>query len=225
MAKTKYENGKTSVWGKRKLGGYAGVKHTAKKIIDLIPDITKYNLYVEPFAGLGRTAEYVNIPMVLNDMGKLSNEYCRNKFPNAIVENMDFKETIIKYDNPNTIFVIDPPWRFDTYTETSYTVCDRTVLEYYQQVLNLVENMQGDWLILSSYDEHEQKGILKKSKWKCKEIQSDNKVIFGKYARTLVCSNLFSIRNFKECSICGADYTGMTYEQHEQRPFHQARFS
>jgi len=194
LAKTKYEDGKTSVWGLRKLGGYAGVKHTAKQIIDLIPDINKYTLYVEPFAGLGRTAEHIKIPMVLNDLGKLSNEYCKDKF-NAIVENMDFKETMMKYDSTTTIFIIDPPWRFDTYTETSYTVCDRTVIEYYQQILDIVCNIQGDWLILSSYDEHEQKGILRKSKWNCREVQSEKQVIFGKYARTLICSNIFGKDN------------------------------
>ena len=190
--KTKYDEGKTSVWGKRKLGGYAGVKHTAKQIIDLIPNIDKYTLYVEPFAGLGRTAEYIpsGMSLVLNDLGKLSNEYCKDKF-DCIVENMDFKETILKYDSPTTFFIIDPPWRFDTYTETSYTVCDRTVMEYYQQVLDVVENIHGDWFILSSFDEHEQRGILGKSKWGCREVQSENKVIFGKYARTMICSNLF----------------------------------
>ncbi len=191
--KTKYKDNESSVWGKRKLGGYAGVKHTAKQIINLIPETVwgKYNLYVEPFAGLGRTAEYIRIPMILNDLGNLSNEYCKEKFPNSIVENMDFKETIKKYDSFNTFFMIDPPWRFDTYTENNSTVCDRSVIEYYQQVLDLVDTIKGDWFILSSFDEHEQKGILRKSKWKCKEVQSDKKVIFGKYARTLVCSNLF----------------------------------
>jgi len=243
--KTEYNKGETSVWGKRKLGGYAGVKHTAKQIIDLIPDIDKYTLYVEPFAGLGRTAEYVNIPKVLNDLGELSNKYCKDKF-DCIVENMDFKETISKYDSPTTIFVIDPPWRFDTYTETSYTVCDRKVIEYYQQLLDIVDNIHGNWFILSSADEHEQKNILRNSKWGLKIVESDGKVIFGKKARTMVCSNIFdsdikdvlvteSIKTKgvakkvdKEihkdvCDVCGSTYTGMTYEQHESRPFHQDR--
>lgn len=219
--KTEYNKGETSVWGKRKLGGYAGVKHTAKQIIDLIPNINEYTLYVEPFAGLGRTAEYINIPKVLNDLGELSNEYCKDRFQ-CVVENMDFKETISKYDSSTTLFMIDPPWRLDTYTETSYTICDRTVIEYYQELLDIVDNIQGDWFILSSYDEHEQKGVLRKSKWNCKEVQSEKKVIFGKYARTLICSNLFESTKIHVdgniCDICHATYDD--YNTHITRPFH-----
>ena len=79
-------------WGARHFGGYAGVKHTAKHIVAQVPNMSKYNTWVEPFSGLGRTAEYVrqNLTLILNDKSEYANNYCKEHFPNAIVENMDF---------------------------------------------------------------------------------------------------------------------------------------
>ena len=56
-------------WGARHFGGYAGVKHTAKHIVAQVPNMSKYNTWVEPFSGLGRTAEYVrqNLTLILKD--------------------------------------------------------------------------------------------------------------------------------------------------------------
>jgi hypothetical protein len=238
---------RTSVWGKKLFGGYAGVKHTAKEIVEQIPDITKYKLWVEPFSGLGRTAEYVDLPKVLNDKSVFANEYCIEHFPDSKVENMDFMDTINKYDSEDTFFLIDPPWRFDTYTENSMSFCDRKTWDYYDQLLKRIESMQGDWFLLNSADEHETKNILRKSKWGLKIVESKGKVIFGKKARTMICSNMFDSdtkdvwvstesnktkggikKSEKEvtkdiCDVCGVTYTGMTYEQHEARPFHQDR--
>ena len=79
-------------------------------------------------------------------------------------------------------------------------------------------------------------------------VDSEKNVIFGNKARTMICSNLLD-PNYKQeyipyidkakikkpiketpeeipkdlCEICGAIYTGMTYEQHEQRQFHKDR--
>ncbi len=237
-----------AVWGKKLLGGYAGVKFTADKIKQQMPNMTNYGIYVEPFAGLGRTAEDITVPiMILNDRGEYSNQYCREKFPNATVENMDFKDTIIKYDSENTFFLIDPPWRFECYDKNDKAFCDRKVYDYYKQILDLVDNIKGDWFILSSADEHEQKNILVKSKWGTKIVVSDGNPIFGKKARTMICSNLFDptvketlvyplktekIRSHREvkkedpllCDICGylaRDEIGFT--EHINRPFHQNR--
>jgi hypothetical protein len=238
----------TSQFGKRLIGGYAGVRYTAKPIIEKIPDITKYKLWVEPFSGYARTAEYVDLPKVLNDMSDHANEYCIEHFPDSVVEHMDFMETIDKYDSEDTFFLIDPPWRFATYDLNELAFCDRKVWDYYDQLLKRVETLKGDWFVLSSADEHEQKNILRNSKWGIKLVESEGYPIFGKKARTLICSNVFdhnikdpypfakSKKKVKEtpketpkeipkdlCQICGAIYTGMTYEQHEQRPFHQDR--
>ena len=233
----------TTFWGKKLLGGYAGVKHTAKQIVDEVPDISKYKLWVEPFSGLGRTAEYIDLPKVLNDKSEFANNFCKENFPNAKVENMDFMDTINKYDSEDTFFLIDPPWRKDLYGENNMAFCDRNVWDYYKQILNIIENIKGDWFILNSADEHESKDILRDSKWGLKIVVSEGKVIFGKHARTMICSNLFDsntkqsyksdnkkikpkieIPKFKGyiCSLCGVNYTGSTKEQHELRPFHKS---
>lgn len=234
---------KTAFWDGKLLGGYAGVKHTAKKIVDEIKDLNKYKLWVEPFSGLGRTAKYIDLPKVLNDKSEFANEYCIEHFPDAKVENMDFMDTIDKYDSEDTFFLIDPPWRFEHYNKTSLSFCDRKAWDYYVQLLKRIETLKGDWFLLNSADEHETKDILRNSKWGLKIVSSDKKVIFGKKAQTMICSNLFD-PNIKEkyysaynqkkgnvmeekpkdlCQICGAIYTGMTYEQHEARQFHQDR--
>ena len=51
--------------------------------------------------------------------------------------------------------------------------------------------------MLNSADEHETKNILRDSKWGLKIVESKGKVIFGKHARTMICSNLFD-PNVKE---------------------------
>ena len=246
MAKTKYEDGKTSVWGTRKLGGYAGVKHTAKEIVEKIPDINKYKLYVEPFSGLGRTAEHIKIPMILNDKSAFANDYCKEHFPNAIVENMDFWETIKRYDSPDTFFMIDPPWQYFIYSDNDLAFCDRQVYEYYDTLLKVFDDIKGDWFLLSSVDEHEQRNIIRKSKWGLIIVDSEKNVIFGNKARTMICSNLFD-SNYKQeyiayrdeakrkplgisterditlekdvCNICFAKYDN--YEEHIKRQFHK----
>jgi hypothetical protein len=192
----KLSDKKTSVWGKKLLGGYAGVKWTAENIMNLSPNLFKenpnYDLYVEPFAGLGRTAEYVELPIVLNDKSQFSNNYCSDIYPNAIVENMDFMETIDKYDSDKTFFLIDPPWRYATYNINDKAFCDRKTFEYYDELLKRVETLKGDWFILSSADEHETRNILRKSRWGIKIVESEGNVIFGKKARTMICSNIFN---------------------------------
>ena len=181
----------TSVWGKKLLGGYAGVKWTAKEIVDEVKDLNKYKLWVEPFSGLGRTAKYIDLPKVLNDKSEFANKYCKETFPDSVVENMDFMNTIDKYDSEDTFFLIDPPWRFATYDVNNLAFCDRKPWDYYDQLLKRIETLKGDWFLLNSADEHETNDILRNSKWGLKIVESEGKVIFGKPAKTMICSNMF----------------------------------
>ncbi len=185
------------VWGNKRLGGYAGVKYTSKQIVDSVPDISKYKLWVEPFSGLGRTADHVKIPKVLNDMSVYANSYCSEHFPNDIVEHTDFMETIEKYDSEDTFFLFDPPWLFYIYDNNSLAYCDRPIWDYYNQLLERVETLKGDWFILSSASEHDQRNILRKSKYGLILVESEGRVIFGNKARTMICSNLFD-PNYKQ---------------------------
>ena len=49
-----------SYWGKKLLGGQAGLKFTADKIVDTFPR-EYFNPYVEPFAGKARTADILSL--------------------------------------------------------------------------------------------------------------------------------------------------------------------
>ena len=188
-----------SYWGKKLLGGQAGLKFTADKIVDTFPR-EYFNPYVEPFAGKARTADILrnrginNIRMVLNDISPHSNKYCREKFPDAIVENMSFENTMSKYDGEDTFFLLDPPWRKNIYTYNDFFRMDRKVIEYYQELLDRVDNLKGDWMITSNADEHECRKSLTKSKWNTVLINSGGKHIFGKPAKTLLCSNIFGLK-------------------------------
>jgi site-specific DNA-adenine methylase len=173
------------------LGGYPGLKNTARKIKKFIP---ASNIYVEPFAGLGSTIEFKHRKIICNDLSDYAVGYLKSRygmFSEIEITQEDFKDCIKRWDSAETFFLIDPPWRFEIYSENEKPFCDRTPIEYYKQLLRIVENIQGDWIICSDKTETEIKKILSKSKWNCKFVQSDERVIFGKYATTLICSNLF----------------------------------
>jgi len=180
-----------TVWGKKLLGGYPGLFHTASKIVKYIPES---KIYVEPFSGLGRTVELKHDKIVLNDKSEYANEECRKKFPTAIVENMDFEDTINKYDSEDTFFLIDPPWIFNVYDVREESFCDRDIKSYYSKILKLVKNIKGDFIICASNDEQKMDKILTNTAkfrgYNIKQIESDKGVIFGKKARTLLVSNL-----------------------------------
>ena len=87
---------------------YPGLFFTASQIGAHFP---KCRIYCEPFSGLARTAKYARCEiMVLNDMGKFSNEYCKKNFSSAIITHEDFMACIKKWDSKDTLFLIDPPW-------------------------------------------------------------------------------------------------------------------
>ena len=186
-----------SVWGKELMfGGYAGLKHTAKQICEYIP---KCKLYVEPFAGLGRTAQYVESDrFVLNDKSEYAFEFLTKNF-NAEITNLDFDKCMRLYDSKDTFFLFDPPWRFTCYDSHSQAFCDRTPIEYYSKVLKFVKECKGDFIICSAVDEHEIKKILsQRAKFRgyhSKIVESEKKVIFGKKARTLIVSNKPFVKN------------------------------
>jgi hypothetical protein len=87
---------------------YPGLFFTASQIGAHFP---KCRIYCEPFSGLARTAKYARCEiMVLNDMGKYANEYCKKKFSKAIITHEDFMACIKRWDSKDTFFLIDPPW-------------------------------------------------------------------------------------------------------------------
>ena len=206
---------RTSVWGKKLLGGTAGLGLTADQIValwyKLIPkDRDPYQVYCEPFSGKARTYEvlrgrYGNLlnshylyrvfdkkmEVYLNDLSPHSQEFCQKEFPEATITGVSYEKTIRAVDSENTFFMIDPPWRKKIYTNNEFFVCDQSIPQYYNTLLDMVETLKGDWFIASSADEHECRGVLTKSKWNTMIVKSNKKKkIFGKPARTMLCSNL-----------------------------------
>mgnify|MGYP003671171405 FL=1 len=202
---------RTSVWGKKLLGGTAGLGLTADQIVELWLNLLSlnslssgssktYDVYCEPFAGKARTYEALkNIgngsiiggEVYLNDLSPHSQEFCQKEFPEAIVTGVSYEKTIQAVDSENTFFMIDPPWRKKIYTNNDFFRCDQSIPQYYNTLLDMVETLKGDWFIASSADEHECRGVLTKSKWNTMIVKSNKKKkIFGKPARTMLCSNL-----------------------------------
>jgi len=143
---------------------YPGLYWTAKYIGPYIP---KSKIYVECFAGLARTAKYSKSEIIiLNDKSKVSNIYCKKKFTKAIVENMDFIDTLKKYDSKNTFFLIDPPWRISYYNGNKEMRSthgkgmphrnmkaqdggwiDRTARQYIIKIKEILPKLKGNWIL------------------------------------------------------------------------------
>lgn len=159
---------------------YPGLKHTAKYIGMFFP---KCDTYIEPFAGLARTAKYARCnKMVLNDRSKHSNKTCKKLFPNAIVTNEDFTECIQRWDSPDNFFLIDYPWRTDFYEQKTITFCDRTAKEYESILEELCIGLKAKWIVCTLH--------TKKLNFKYTKVVEDFKPrIFGFKAKTRLYSN------------------------------------
>lgn len=125
--------------------GYPGLTHTARRIAEYIP---KCEIYVEPFAGLGRVAKHIKAETkVLNDKSEYAVNYLRKNFPNALIQNRDFERVIYDYKGPNTTFLIDPPWFNEVYNENELSYCDRKPNEYYDKIFELVHDSKSHWFV------------------------------------------------------------------------------
>jgi len=177
-----------TVWKNKRLGGFSGLKHVAKKINQLIP---KCKIYCEPFAGLARVAMLgVDCKeMVLNDKSEYAIQYLQKNFDElTTIRGFDWKYCMKLYDSKQTFFLIDPPYYYNIYDNNSMAFIDRKPIEYYQQILELLPTLKGDW-ILCSTRHREMETILKKTNYYRKEVISDKNVIFGKKSRIMLTSN------------------------------------
>lgn len=172
------------------LKGYPGLKNTAHLIAEYIP---KCKIYVEPFAGLGRTVNHIKADkVILNDKSPYAFNYLTKHY-NVKTTNFDFEESIRLYDSKNTFFLMDPPWRKNIYQNNDGPVCDRTPYQYYKKIFEIIENLQGNWILCCDKDEHEIRKICSKSKWYNHKIELNafKKIkLFGKPIGVLLTSNL-----------------------------------
>lgn len=169
--------------------GYAGLVHTSLAISEYIPKCT---LYVEPFAGLGRTAKHIKSDtMILNDKSNYAFNYLYNHFKSAIILDFDFEKIIKIFNFPETVFLIDPPWSKDEYEKgcRNRAFCDRTPKEYYDKIFELLPNLKGHWFLCGN----KKNSRLKDERYFHQLFKSKRKIMGGNIS-TLVMSNKPFIR-------------------------------
>lgn len=161
--------------------GYPGLTHTSKEICEYIP---KCNLFVEPFAGLGRISKRVKSDRyVLNDLSDFAVQYLRKHFKHEITK-LDYLECIKLYDSENTFFFIDPPWFDEIYEINPLTAFTIPCKEIYSNLKEILPKIKGDWIIAGSTDSY-----LSKWDYHHKEVKSKKNYLFGHKARTYLVSN------------------------------------
>lgn len=167
--------------------GYPGLENMAKFITPYIP---KSKVYVEPFAGLGRTVESKHGRVILNDKSDYAVNYLKSHFPYAEVTQDDFEECILKWDSEHTFNLIDPPWRKNIYQNNALPFNDRTPIQYYDKLLNeILPKLKGHWILCVDRDEHEIGKRVSKSKYENIVIQHPKKTLFNRPIAVRMASN------------------------------------
>lgn len=167
--------------------GYPGLENMSKFIIQYIP---KSKIYVEPFAGLGRTVENKHNKIILNDMSDYSINYLKSHFPFAQVTQEDFETCMLKHDSEDTFFLIDPPWRKNIYQNNSLPFNDRTPIQYYDRLLKeILPKIKGDWILCVDRDEHEIGKRVSKSGYPNLVLEHPKKKLFNRKIAVRLASN------------------------------------
>ena len=172
-------------YGNGKLGGYPGLAFTCHQIAEYFPPC---KIYVEPFAGLGRTAKYAKADkVVLNDMSEFAFNTLKSKFRSAHVTQKDFLDCILENDTADTFFLIDPPWRRELYDGNDAFI-DRHPFEYYTKLLEVLPQIKANWFVCGDSKERGIKKILTESGYPQIIIKS-RRTILGKPAQVKIISN------------------------------------
>jgi len=203
------------------LEGYAGLERCKNLIISHFPD--NIDVFIEPFAGLGRITELVTANTYhLNDMSDYAIETLRKKFPtnekgmmdswigsktrNYTIDQMDFRDFIIKYMQMENAFIFcDPPWRKNIYKNNDGermkkafrnprkpVFTEHNIVAYYNALLKLLPNCKGKWMITSDRAETENGKRLQKSDYFNKTEQApDGSKFFGRLPAVRLCANYF----------------------------------
>ncbi|MBL4951050.1 DNA adenine methylase [Neobacillus sp. YIM B02564] len=109
------------------------------------------------------------------------------------VENVDFKELLKKYDSPDTLFYLDPPYIHET-RKMTYTYEHELENERHTELVKILLNLKGK-CILSGYD-HEIYNELIEHGWK--------KVNLGEFAKR-------SIKTIDEEKEKGKEFVWINY--------------
>jgi hypothetical protein len=172
--------------------GYPGLEVMGPFITPFIP---KSKIYIEVFAGMGRTVEVEKHErIILNDMSDVSVKALKEKFPTAEVTQRDYWDVIKDYyKNPDALLFFDPPWRKNIYKNNKgpvFTV--DSPIEYYKNILQKMEFAECKWILCVDKDEHEIGKRVSKSKWVNKVISHPTKLLYGRPFAVRMASNMWS---------------------------------
>ena len=164
--------------------GYPGLFHLAAKVMDFVP---RSGLYVEPFAGLGRTVKYARSGH-MNDMSDYAVKQLRRRYPNHTITQEDFALCARRWDSVDTVMLFDPPYRTETYSANEYAYIDRTAREYYTDLLELCQTLKSKWFVVTD-GTGTGASIWSKTTYPKVMRKSKTNVLFGKKAHILLFSN------------------------------------
>lgn len=170
---------------KKRWAGFPGLSGVAAQIAKLIP---KSKFYVEPFAGAVKVYQELNKSKIeyaiLNDKSKFVTDWLHKEFPESNITKMDFAACIKRFDTPQTVFIIDPPWVMSFYNQGFAHFNRDSVKHYDEEILKLCKNILGKFIITSK-----SKPIMLNSPYHHKTITSIYPVS-GNYPQVLLTSNL-----------------------------------
>ncbi len=172
--------------------GYPGLEHTAAFIKPLIPES---DIYIEVFAGLGRTVEMEkHKKVILNDLSPFAIKTLKDKFPLAEVTEKDYVDVIKEhYKNPNAFLFIDPPWRKNIYKNNEKPVFTvNSPITYYDKILFYLSDAKCKWILCIDKDEHEIGKRVSKSGWVNKVIEHPTMKLYGRPIGVRMASNMWS---------------------------------
>jgi hypothetical protein len=170
------------------LKGYPGLSNMAPYIQPYIPGA---RIYVEPFAGLGRTVDVAKHErIVLNDLSVPACVFLREHFPTCLITSVDYEECIHVNDSPDTFFFLDPPWRNNIYQNNVEPVLTSRPREYYKVLLDkILPAVRGSWILCSDRAEVEIGGALSKSGYPNMILEHPTRRFFGRAVAVRLCSN------------------------------------
>ena len=171
--------------------GYPGLEVMAEQIKPFIPES---KIYVEVFAGMGRTVEIEkHNRIILNDLSDFAVKTLKNKFPTCTVTQEDYFKVIKEhYKNPNAFLFIDPPWRKNIYKNNENPeFTEDSPIDYYKHILFKLEFAECKWILCVDKDEHEIGKRVSKSRFENKVLVHPTRTLYGKPFAVRMASNMW----------------------------------
>lgn len=179
------------------LKGYPGLQNMAEQISKYFPDSP---IHVEAFAGLGRTIPFTKAStVILNDLSDVAYLYLYEKYPNAILNKLDFSEIIQKYrKDPNVFLFLDPPWRKNIYKNNEGPVFTmKNVTQYYQHIFYWLnkDDTKCKWMLCSDRDRHEISEFISDVGYHTIELEHPKVKLYGRPIAVKLVANYTLDRN------------------------------